>query len=287
MKCLMRKIDMFCYRHPNFGISNLILYVMGGNILVWLLTMMDTSGLLLFTLAFDAQAIFLRGEVWRLITFIFLPYGNSVASMIFQMYCYYFFAKTLETAWGKGKLTIFYFSGMLLHILFGTCIWLFGNPIAMLSMFMTAFYLNFSLFLVFATLYPDTTIMLFLVIPLKARWLAIAELLYFLYIMLTGILPFNLLPLVAILNYLLFCGAWIPHFIGIKSVPLRKRTREFKTAANKINFQQRAQGYTRKCEVCGRTDTKYPDLEFRFCSKCNGFHCFCIEHINNHVHFEK
>ena len=44
--------------------------------------------------------------------------------------------------------------------------------------------------------------------------------------------------------------------------------------------------YRHKCTVCGRTDTDYPNLEFRYCSKCKGYCCYCIDHINNHVHIQ-
>ena len=49
--------------------------------------------------------------------------------------------------------------------------------------------------------------------------------------------------------------------------------------------QEKEKGYHHKCAVCGRTDTDYPDLQFRYCSKCAGYHCFCSDHIFNHVHF--
>ena len=60
---------------------------------------------------------------------------------------------------------------------------------------------------------------------------------------------------------------------------------DFKREVHRIKYEQKNKNYTRKCEVCGRTDTDYPDLEFRYCSKCAGYHCFCQDHINNHIHF--
>ena len=70
---------------------------------------------------------------------------------------------------------------------------------------------------------------------------------------------------------------------------LRRRpsraTINFRQASRKIRQEQREQLYHHKCSVCGRTDTEYPGLEFRYCSRCAGYHCFCIDHINNHIHF--
>ena len=44
--------------------------------------------------------------------------------------------------------------------------------------------------------------------------------------------------------------------------------------------------YTHRCTVCGRTDVSNPELEFRYCSRCKGYYCYCQDHINNHVHIE-
>jgi hypothetical protein len=71
--------------------------------------------------------------------------------------------------------------------------------------------------------------------------------------------------------------------------PLKVRTSpqtiNFKKAAKKARRDLAGMPYRHKCAVCGRTDIEYPDLEFRYCSRCNGYHCFCIDHINNHIHF--
>ena len=83
----------------------------------------------------------------------------------------------------------------------------------------------------------------------------------------------------------LFCGDTLMQMIRPGSRRQRAKTINFKREARKINYEQKTRGYTRKCAVCGRTDTDYPDLEFRYCSRCVGVHCFCQDHINNHVHF--
>ena len=72
MKKLNNKIDMFCYRHPRFGIPNLMLYVVVISLAVWLLSIMDSSRTLMSYFAFSPELI-LKGQVWRLITFMFIP----------------------------------------------------------------------------------------------------------------------------------------------------------------------------------------------------------------------
>lgn len=279
----MQRIDRYCALHPRFGIKNLMLYIIMGNAVVWLFGMMDTTNTLRSLLAFSAQAIFTQGQVWRLVTFILVPSGGSSILLFITLYFYYFIGSTLEQYWGKGKFTIYYLCGMLFNIVFGILVWLLtGKDVAV-----TTLYINLSMFFAFATLFPETRVLLFFVIPVKIKWLAYFDAALFLFAVITTSFPANLLPIVAILNYLLFCGGWLIDFVRPARFQQKKKTIDFKKAAKKFNQEQAKKPYTRKCEVCGRTDVSDPNLEFRFCSKCGGYHCFCIDHINSHVHFKE
>ena len=283
MKSIMQRIDRYCALHPRFGIKNLMLYIIMGNAVVWLFGMMDTTNTLCSLLAFSAEAIFLKGQVWRLLTFILVPSGGSSILLFITLYFYYFIGSTLEQYWGKGKFTIYYLCGMLFNIVFGILVWLLtGKDVAV-----TTLYINLSMFFAFATLFPETRVLLFFIIPVKIKWLAYFDAALFLFAVITTSFPANLLPIVAILNYLLFCGGWLIDFVRPARFQQKKTTIDFKKAAKKYNQEQAKKPYTRKCEVCGRTDTSDPNLEFRFCSKCGGYHCFCIDHINSHVHFKE
>ena len=127
------------------------------------------------------------------------------------------------------------------------------------------------------------------IIPLKIKWLAIVDALFFLYSIVVNPFPIDLLPVVAVLNYLLFCGGWlvdaVKRLLGKGAAKQRQNTVNFHNEVRRMQQEQRQRAYTRRCEVCGRTDTDYPDLEFRYCSRCQGYHCFCMDHINNHRHF--
>lgn len=281
MKSLMQRIDRYCLTHPRFGIKNLMLYIVIGNALVWLFTLMDTTHMLQYYLAFDAQAVFTQGQVWRLVTFILCP-GSSSFLILLALYFYYFIGSTLEKTWGAGKFLVYYLAGMALNILFGTLVWLLGGRVLV-----TTGYLNLSMFFAFATLYPETRVLLFFVIPIKIKWLAWVDAAFFLYEVIATPFPNNLLPVIAILNYLLFCGGWLVDMIRPAKLKQKSKTVNFKRAAKKYNKEQAKKPYSRKCAVCGRTDTEYPDLEFRYCSRCAGYHCFCVDHINNHVHFKE
>lgn len=287
MKFLNRKIEKFCWEHPNFGVPRLMLYIVIGNVLVWLFGLMDQTGTLYSMLYFD-PALFCRGQVWRIVTFIIVPEVmgfQRVLVLAISLYFYYFIGTSLEHEWGKGKFTIYYFSGILLTVLYSLVFyWITGTRILV-----SASYVNLSLFLAFATLWPEQRVLLFYIIPVKMKWLAWVDAALFAVsiasYLLAGQLGLALVPVVAMAGYLLFFGEWLWGFVSPKRAKQKARTIQYKQAAKKVQQQQKAQGYTRKCAVCGRTDTDHPELEFRYCSRCAGYHCFCQDHINNHIHF--
>lgn len=279
MKKLMDKIDRFCYTHPNFGIPRLMMYIVIGNIAVFLLSGMDTTGMLRGMLAFSPELIFKHGQIWRLITFVFIPESSGLA-LILWLYFYYFIGNALEDQWGTAKFTVFYLSGVVLTIIYGTLAWL----ITGISYSVSVHYLNLSMFFAFATMYPDMQVLFMFIIPIKIKWLAIADAVLFAAEILMGSFPMNLLPVVALLNYVLFFGDWLFGYFGKEKRQQRKNTVNFKNEQRRIHHEMKTKAYNRKCEVCGRTDTDYPDLEFRYCSRCEGYHCYCMDHINNHVH---
>ncbi len=279
MRKLNKKIDMFCYKHPRFGIPNLMLYIVVISLAVWLLSIMDESRTLLSYFSFSPELI-LRGQVWRLITFIFIPQDLSMWALLF-FYFYYWIGSTLEREWGTVRFNIFIFSGILLTVIYGFVIYLITKQ----SVSIGTYYIYLSMFFSFATLFPDTQVLFMFIIPVKIKWLAYVDVAFFLYAMLMYPFPFNLLPLIAILNYLVFFGADLISSISGGSARYRKTTVNFNREKQKIKYEQRQKNYSHKCSVCGRTDTDFPNLEFRYCSRCAGYHCFCEEHINNHVHF--
>ena len=288
MKKLNDKIDRFCLTHPRFGIPKLMLFIVIGNLVVWLFGMMDTTNTLYSLLYFD-PALFCRGQVWRIVTFALVPMSDGILWLAISLYFYYFIGTALEGAWGPGKFTIYYFSGLLLTALYSLILyWIAGTRVLV-----SATYLNLSLFFAFATLWPEHRVLLFFFIPVKMKWLAWLDAALFavqiVSALAAGQVGMALVPLVAMLAYLVFCGDWLFELIRPSRVrqaaKQKARTIQFKQAAQKIQREQAAAGYTRKCAVCGRTDADNPGLEFRFCSRCAGYHCFCEDHINNHIHF--
>ena len=269
-----QKIERFCYRHPNFGIPNLMRYLTIANVVFWVMNMINRPFLsyMLFN-----PALIQRGQVWRLVSFLFVPPSTGVLALL-VFYFYYWIGSTLEKQWGTGQFTIYFFTGVVLTVLYGFVIyWITGKAVTLDSS-----YLYLSMFFSFAALFPDMQVLFLFFIPVKMKYLAIVDAAFFLYAMVTTPFPANLVPLVAILNFLIFCGgelrAMLPRRPG-------KTTINFKKESARIRREQADKLYTHKCAVCGRTDTDYPELEFRYCSRCAGYHCFCSDHINNHIHF--
>lgn len=284
MRSLNQKIDRFCYRHPKFGIPRLMLFVVIGNILVYVVGLMDTTKTFYQLLYFNPAA-FLHGQVWRLFTFAIVPTTSGVIWLAISLYFYYFIGSSLEHEWGAGKFTIYYFSGLLLTALYSVIWYLItGQAVAV-----TAHYLNLSLFFAFATLWPEQRVLLFFFIPMKMKWLAWIDAAFFAYEIIVyavnGLWGLALVPVVAMLAYLVFCGSWLIDFFSPKRAKQRARTAQFRQEVRRAEQKRAGESLERKCAVCGRTEAANPGLEFRYCSRCAGFHCFCADHINNHIHF--
>lgn len=280
MRKLMNRIERFCYQHPRFGIPNLMLVIAIGNIAVWVLMQMDTTAKLYQLLCLSGQGV-LHGQIWRIVTFVFVPDESNLIWFMISLYFYYWIGSSLEREWGAGKFTIYYLSGMLLTAIYGVLLSLILGQ----DVIVNATYLNLSLFFAFATLFPDVQVLLFFIIPIKVKWLAYLDAALFVLAIITLRFPINLLPVVAVLNYLVFCGDWLFDYFRPNRIRQRQKTVNFKREARRINREQNSKPYNHKCAVCGRTDADYPELEFRYCSRCAGYHCFCQDHINNHIHF--
>ncbi|SMC76915.1 rhomboid family intramembrane serine protease [Papillibacter cinnamivorans] len=281
MSSLDRAIDRFCYKHSRFGIPNLMKYIIAGNVIVYLLSAMNTTGTFTSWLTFVPYAI-LQGQIWRLVTFIFVPVGNqNIFFFAISMYFYYIIGNALEREWGSAKFTLYYIGGMVITAVAALVVGLaFGYGAYSLA---SAYYINLSLFFAFATLYPDFTVLLFFILPIKMKWLGWLSAALFLWEVITLSFPLNLLPLLALLNYFVFFHSTIIGTAQRLRSRYSKRTINFQKATK---AQQQQKGYHHKCAVCGKTDTDYPDMEFRYCSKCNGYYCYCEDHINSHVHIK-
>ena len=165
-----RGVSRFLYKHPNFGIPRLMLYLIIGNALVYLFSMMDKSGMLAWYLCLVPHRL-LKGEIWRLVTFVFVPNTSRLILLVIELYFYYLIGSTLERAWGAGKFTVYYLCGMAITIVYG----ILASLITGRNLALTGSYLSLSMFFVYATLWPENQVLLFFFIPVKVKWLAWLE----------------------------------------------------------------------------------------------------------------
>ena len=310
MRAISRWLDRFCYNHPRFGIPELMKYIAIGNVAVFIADML-MNGMLTSWIAFMPEQI-LRGEIWRLVTFVFVPVSSGGYTIFGQTFFfalatffYYWIGTALERQWGTTRFTVFYGLGVILNIVAGFVIYAFlvgqltgvGVAAAQARSYLRTLstismtYVNMSLFFSFATLYPDMRVFLYGIIPIKVKWLAWLDVLFFVWsigsYLLDGQWAMALAPVIAILNYLIFFWEDLARSLNLGREKVRHRT-----SAQTINFKkaqkevQQRKGYLHKCAVCGITDADDPNMEFRYCSKCNGYYCYCMRHINNHTHVQ-
>ena len=281
MRKLNDAIDRFCALHPRLGSPGLMRYIVIANAAIYIFSMFDQSGMLLSLLAMDANAV-LHGQLWRIVTFVLIPIGGHPFSVLLSLFFYYWLGESMERLWGSTKFTVYYVSGMLLNVL-----------ASILALFLDGFafplygagYVNAALFFAYALTYPEAGVRIMYIIPVKMKWLAIFEAVVYagavVYGIAMGAWGYALTPIVSMLNLFVFFS---PDFYRRADSVRAHNRREAVQFRKAVKEQQRQKGYNHKCEVCGRTDTEYPDLQFRYCSKCSGYHCFCEEHIFNHTH---
>lgn len=290
MKSLRSRFERFCFRNRNKGIPNLMLYISIGAGIVYLMSMLSQSFLLYDILRFD-RSLILKGQVWRLISYP-LTYGNiNPVFMLITLVCYYSLGRAMENVWGTFKFNLFYLTGILMMDIYSM----------IFNCQADAYYLNLSLFLSYATMYPNAQFLLLFIIPVKAWIFALIDLLLILYGLIFDPFPYNLFPVIALANYFLFFGKDVVNVIPIswqanfrrlfrkKAKPSQPRPKvvPFPSAGSyEASVATPKAPYTHRCTVCGRTDVSDPDLEFRYCSRCKGYHCYCEHHISNHAHIE-
>ena len=132
-----------------------------------------------------------------------MPASSGLLTLIF-LYFYYFIGSTMEREWGQAKFNLYFLSGMLFTIIYSFVVYFATGKSP--DPYSVAEYIYLSMFFTFATYYPDVQVLLFFVIPVKIKWLAWVDAAFFLYSVFRLPFPNSLLPIVAVLNYLLFCG---------------------------------------------------------------------------------
>jgi hypothetical protein len=257
----MHWINRLEAKFGHWAIPGLLRYVAALNALSFVLLQINPHYIQFLVLDRD---LLLQGQVWRLLTYIFIPVLGGIFPSWFTMafYVIYLFwvGDGLEQAWGAFRVNLYYLLGML-----GTTIAALisnGDP--------AGFLLNSSLFLAFARFYPDSTILFMFVLPVKVKWLAWFTVALLIFGFLIGDWPSRLATCVALGNFFLFFGrdlyekARTHREVGQRRARFERETRT--TEEESMHH----------CKVCGRTELVAPELEFRVAADGEEY---CLEHL--------
>ena len=271
-------LDKMERRFGRYAIRNLTMYLLAGYAIGYLLSFTMPQLLTYFTLE---PAQILKGQVWRLLSWVIIPPNDNIIFVIFMMLLYYSLGNTLESYWGAFRYNVYIFSGILFTVIGAFIVnGLIGGITGFGSLYST-YYINMSIFLACASIMPDYQLLLYGIIPIKMKWLAILDVVLLAVDAVQGGLIIRIVIIASLLNFIIF-------FFCNRNL----RGHSPKQAARKKKFQkqisrpqnQYAGGAKHRCAVCGRTELDDPTLEFRYCSKCNGNYEYCQDHLFTHEH---
>lgn len=232
-----------------------------------------------------------RGQVWRLFTWIIVPPDSSnFIFVIIMLLFYYSIGTSLERTWGTYRYNVYIFSGMLFTILGSFLMmgysyafysqYVQANPgyfFEIAATFFSTYYVNMSIFLAYAATFPDAQVLFMFIIPIKVKWLGIIYGVFLAIQAFTGTSYERFAIIASLLNFFIF---WLRSKEIKRFAPKEiKRRQSFRQEVNR-----NSQITKHRCAICGRTEKDCPNMQFRFCTKCDGNFEYCEEHIYNHKH---
>ena len=261
-----------------FAIQGLMKYIILFYVAGYLIEILAPQAYGFLTL--EPFMIFHYGQVWRLVSWVLIPppTGNIIF-MLIMVVLYYQLGTALERTWGAFRFNVYIFGGMiftvlgalLLYVIYGV-----NTPIPMGSSFST-YYINMTIFLAFAVCYPDMRIMLWFIIPIKMKWMAGFYAALIIYSMVISSWGGRVAIIASILNFLIFFFS-TRNYRSVSPKEVHRKRTYYRQVQQPKNITRH------KCAICGRTELDDPNLEFRFCSKCNGNYEYCQDHLFTHEH---
>lgn len=279
----MNWLDKLERKIGRYAIPNLTVYLLAGYAIGFLV--MNISPQLIGYLTLE-PALILRGQIWRIVSWVLIAPYDNIITLAIMILLYYSLGTALERTWGTFRYNVYIFSGILFtviasFIMYGVFFVLFGVEFSLSTMgIISTNYITMSIFLAFAAIYPDMEVLLYFILPIKMKWMALVYVVMALYDFFRGGVAIKVAIAASLLNFIIF-------FLS------SRHTRRFHPGerARKAKFKQQsrphmtyANGARHRCAVCGRTELDDPNLEFRFCSKCNGNYEYCQDHLFTHQH---
>ena len=271
-------LDKMERRFGRYAIRNLTMYLLAGYAIGYLLSFTMPQLLTYFTLE---PALILKGQVWRLLSWVIIPPNDNIIFVIFMMLLYYSLGNTLESYWGAFRYNVYIFSGILFTVIGAFIVnGLIGGITGFGSLYST-YYINMSIFLACASIMTDYQLLLYGIIPIKMKWLAVLDVVLLAVDAVQGGLIIRIVIIASLLNFIIFffCNRNLRGHSPKQAARRKKFQKQISRPQN-----QYAGGAKHRCAVCGRTELDDPTLEFRYCSKCNGNYEYCQDHLFTHEH---
>ncbi len=284
----MNFFDKLEKRIGRFAISNLMLYLIIVYVIGFIILRVNPE-LYIDYLSLNAKEI-LSGQVWRIVTYLCFPPSTDLLYMALYTIIFYSLGTSLERMWGAFRFNVFIFLGVIGNVIAALVIYLAFDQI----MLITASELYLSMLLAMAATIPNASFYLFFILPVKAKWFGFFYGVVIAFDVISAIMsgnwPSAIAVIMSIFNFIIFYiflrkKSWA-NAMGFGRTTTQKN---FKKQMDESKKEQPASKpvVRHRCSVCGITDLDAPDMVFRYCSKCDGEHEYCSEHLYTHEHIHK
>jgi len=205
------------------GIRNLITVIVAAMAAVYVadLVLVPAFGFSLSSFLAFNRTLILRGQIWRIFTFVFMPPNQNLLFIVMSLMFLHFTGSILQSQWGTLRFNLFYFTGVAGSIAAG-----------FLTGYATSYYLNLSMMLAVAILYPMMQINFYGIIPIRLKWLALLDLVLLLPGLINGSWGVRAAILVSLLNVGLF-------FFGRLTQQIKEAKRRYEWKKNWRNSNWR------------------------------------------------
>ncbi len=259
----MTLLDRLDRRFSRFAVPHVTEVFIFGQVFIYLARMGKQAPAGLDLSLIPSQV--LQGEWWRLLSFLLEPPTTNVIFAFFFWYLFYLMGTALESTWGVFRYNVYLLIGYVATV---------AAAFVVPNQPTGAAFLQGSVFLAFAHLYPNFVLQLFFLLPVKIKWLALLTWIFYGLTILRGGWDMRLMATAAVVNFLVFFSRDI--FTRARQ---GHRSMAWQAKAAKVSRQPR-----NVCRVCGKSSATDPQMSFRYCSKCAGSCCYCEEHLKNHEH---
>ena len=238
----------------------------------------SSQGQLYYTVLSLNPYLVLHGQPWRIFTFLIATSETNLIFLIFMLLFYYSLGESLVQVWGAFRFNMYILLGILGTIAAAFIVYaIYPSP----NIYMDTYYLNLSIFLAYAAIFPEMKVYLYGLIPVKVKWMAFLDIALLAYDFFAGGIGTRISIVVSLLNFIVFFFS-SRDYNRIRPSQVKRRAKFRKEAGTAQG--NTGPGYRHKCHVCGRTELDDPTLEFRYCSKCNGSYEYCNDHLFTHIH---